>query len=188
MSQNHNQSIFNANNINVFNNEMDNVLYEGKVHFYNAKTLEDKYQIVHQLHLLLVKEFSYDRDKINVENFKNLIQELCKYLSDNERAYLDISGYKTATAYFMWVFSFWNGIATWLQSKNNRDEDNKLPMEYPFFNGNMDLIVYYSQKILVWEHKQMPYIQFVEHAIRRDETVRMSIKDNPINDAWRKTI
>jgi hypothetical protein len=188
MSNNHNtpeyNSIFSADNSSVFNNYTDNILEECKNRFNNATSLDEKYQTVQTIHNLLIKEFQKGADKVNAENLSNWLQELCANAVATQNQYIDIGAFKQYVEFLFFVFHFWNGIATWLSSKKNRD--NKEPVEYPFFAGNMDCCKYYSEKILVWEHQQTLYQQFLYHALTRDTNMREAFKKSERrNERWR---
>lgn len=188
MSLNHNSqeynSVFNADNSNIFNNGSNQIFQEGKERFINATSLDEKYQTIQNIHLLMIKEFKNHKDNINIDNFSNWLQEVCNDAAQTANQYIDVVAYGHYVKYVMFVFHFWNGVATWLHSKNNRE--NKLPVEYPYFAGNMDCCKYYSEKILVYEHQQTLYQQFLYHTLTRDANVRASFeKSKHRNEAWR---
>ncbi len=188
MSNNHNSqeynAVFSTDNSNVFKNEFDNILNEGKQRFINTTSLDDKYQTLQHLHNILIKEFQRSKENINVANFSNWLQEVMANASATEYQYIDINGFKIYENYIKFIIIFWNGIANWLHSK--KDRDNKIPVEYPTFNGNMDCCKYYSEKILVWEHQQSAYKQFLQVAFTYNANLKAAFENSKHrNENWR---
>ncbi|MFY8160280.1 MAG: hypothetical protein ACOVNU_03050 [Candidatus Kapaibacteriota bacterium] len=187
MSNNHNSqeynAVFSADNSNVFNNETDNYLYEGKQRFINATSLDEKFQAVQKLHLLMIKAFQNNKENINYLSLENWLKEVTADAARTANSYIDINSFKQYEDYIKFVVHFWGGIVSWLELKKLKGENT--PYEYPFFNGNMDCCQYYSEKILVWEHQQILYRQFLYHLLSHNDKIRQAMKQNERNQKWR---